>query len=154
MTSAWVENGPVSLPPRNVAYGAGIFVAAIAVIGVALGFHAGWRDGAAPGFGGLSTRRALDNGVLSASPIVEIAPPVAPAPSAADAAKAAADAAAAAKAKELAAQTAAAQALQAKTSKPEGNIDDILTSASEKPPAPVKPSTEEAPPPPKSDVPF
>jgi hypothetical protein len=153
MTSAWVENGPVSLPPRRVAYGAGLVVAALAVAGVALGFHAGWRDGQAPGFGG-AAKRASDNGVISATPVVEIAPPVPPAPTAADAAKAAEDAAAAAKAKELAAQTAAAQALQSKTAKPEGNIDDILTSASEKPPAPVKPAAEEAPPPPKSDVPF
>jgi hypothetical protein len=153
MTNAWIENGPVSLPPPRVAFIAGAVVAALAVTGVALGFHAGWRDGAAPGFGG-GVKRAADIGVTSASPIVEIAPPVAPAPSAADAAKAAADAAAAAKAKELAAQTAAAQALQSKTSRPEGNIDDILTSASEKPPAPVKPAAEEAPPPPKNDVPF
>ena len=153
MTSAWTENGPVSLPPPSVAYGAGVVVAVMAVIGIALGFHAGWRDGAAPGFGSI-TKRAADVGVREARPVVEIAPPVPPAPTAEEAAKAAAAAEAAAKAKELAAQTAAAQALQAKTAKPEGNIDDILTSSSEKPPAPVKPAAVEAPPPPSNDVPF
>jgi hypothetical protein len=62
-----------------------------------------------------------------------------------------------AKADALAAKAAAAQAVQAKPSKPTGNIDDILTSPSEKPPAPVKPSADEAPPPGapvKTDVPF
>jgi len=132
MTSAWTENGPVSLPPKPVAYGAGAAVAALALVGLALGFHTGWRDGGAPGG---STRRAADVGVQEARPVVEIAPPTPPAPSAEDAAKAAEEAAAAAKAKELAEQTAAAQALQAKTAKPQGNIDDILTSSSEKPPS-------------------
>ena len=56
----------------------------------------------------------------------------------------------------IAGKTAAAQALQSKPSSPSGNIDDILTSPQEKPPAPVKSPTDEAPPtaPVKSDVPF
>ena len=57
------------------------------------------------------------------------------------------------KAQEAAAQT-AAQAVQAKPSKPAGSIDEILASPSEKPPAPVKPSADEAPPTAQSDVPF
>lgn len=154
MTSAWTENGPVSLPPRSLAFGAGAVVALLALVGLGLGFHAGWRDGSDPSTDGTGASHINGAGIPDARPVVEIAPPVAPGPSAEDAAKAAADKAAADKAKELAAQTAAAQALQAKTAKPEGNIDDILTSASEKPPAPAKPSGDETPPPVKNDVPF
>ena len=50
-----------------------------------------------------------------------------------------------------------AQEIQAKPSKPGGDIDDILTSPNEKPPAQVKPAADEAPPPGapvKTDVPF
>jgi hypothetical protein len=57
----------------------------------------------------------------------------------------------------LAAKAAMAQEIQAKPSKPGGDIDDILASPSEKPPAAVKPGADEAPPssaPVKTDVPF
>jgi len=154
MASDWTENGPISLPPRSLAYGAGAIIALLAVIGLGLGLKAAWRQPAAPGFGAEASGNAGDDAV-AAQPIVELPPPVtAPAP-AKDEAKPAAptdeD-----KAKALAAQTAAAQAVQAKPSKPAADIDDILTSASEKPPAPAKPPTDEAPPdePAKSDVPF
>ena len=148
MTTEWIENGPVSLPPRPVAYGAGAVVAALAVVGVALGFHAGWRDGGTPNAAG-GIRRGAEAGVSEARPLVEIGPPVAAPPKTedTDAEKAAAE-----KAKELAAQQAAAQAIQAKAAKPAGNIDDILTSPAEKPPPEIKPAADE--PPPKSDVPF
>ena len=47
----------------------------------------------------------------------------------------------------IASKAAAAQALQSKPSSPSGNIDDILTSPQEKPPAPVKSdNADEAPP--------
>ena len=57
---------------------------------------------------------------------------------------------------DIAAKTAAAQAVQSKPAQTQSDIDDILTSASERPQAPAKPSTDETPPsgPTKSDVPF
>ncbi len=151
MASAWIDNGPVSLPPRSLVFGAVSAIVLLAVAGTGLGFRAAWREPAAPGLGGDQSGAAGD-GVLTAQPIVELPPPVtAPTP-----AKDATDDAqnTAAEGRELAAQTAAAQAVQAKSSKSSGDIDTILTSASEKPPPAVKPTTDEAPPPTKSDVPF
>jgi len=153
MAYSWTENGPVSLPPKSIAYGVGALLLVLAVAGAGLGYRAALRQSGAPGLAD-DTADASD-GTLIAKPIVDLPPPVAaPAPTEdkkpdADADKAKADA--------LAAQTAAAQAIQAKPSKTAGNIDDILTSASEKPPAPAKPPADEAPPPGppvKSDVPF
>src|SRR5258708_3415773 len=140
MASAWIENGPISLPPRSLAYGAGLALALLAVVGVGLGLRAAWRGADAPDLGGAA--QTADADTLTAKPIVELPPPV----TAPDAATADA----------LPQQTAAAQAVQAKAAKPSGNIDDILTSASEKPPAPARPPADEAPPgaPVKSDVPF
>jgi hypothetical protein len=155
MASDWTENGPISLPPRSLAYGVGAMIALLAVIGVALGLRAAWREPAAPGLDSDASQNASGDDAIAAQPIVELPPPVA-APAPAKDAKADATATDEAKAKALAAQTAAAQAIQAKPSKAAGDIDAILTSASEKPPAPVKPPADEAPPeaPVKSDVPF
>jgi len=91
---------------------------------------------------------------LTARPLVDVTPPTA-APAAADD-KADSSDADSAKATDLAAQTAKAQALQAKPTGAPGDIDTIMTSASEKPLAPVKKGPDEAPPPApvKSDVPF
>lgn len=157
MATAWIENGPVSLPPRPLAYGAGALVFILALVGVALGMRAAWREAGAPDLGGGRAQSAAGDDTLIAKPIVE-PPPPAPAPEPAkDEEKTDAASAGKQKADTLAAQTAAAQAIQAKPSKPAGSIDDILTSASEKPPAPVKPAADETPPPGppvKSDVPF
>ncbi|MBV8684989.1 MAG: hypothetical protein JO111_19110 [Caulobacteraceae bacterium] len=151
MADGWIDNGPVSLPPRALAYGAGAFVLVMAVVGGGLGFDAAWRRQAGPDIN--ATGPANQPGDLVAKPIVEIAPP-APAPEeskdednaddqANDAAKADA-------------QTAAAQANQG-NGDTKSDIDQIMTSATEKPPAPVKGPPEAPPPgtaPVKSDVPF
>ncbi len=157
MASAWIENGPVSLPPRPLAYGAGALVFILALAGIALGMRAAWREAGAPDLGGDRAQRAAGDDTLTAKPIVEPPPPVAAAEPAKDEDKADAAAADKTKSETLAAQTAAAQAIQAKPSQPAGDIDQILTSANEKPPAPVKPAADETPPPGppvKSDVPF
>ena len=157
MANAWTSNGPVSVPPRSVAYAAGALIAAMAIVGVGMGFRAAWRAPSEPGSALDSGRNATADGELTAHPIVEMPPPVtAPAPDKAD--DAAADAATDAEVagESIASRAAAAQAVQSKPSSPSGNIDDILTSPQEKPPAPVKSPTDEAPPaaPVKSDVPF
>lgn len=153
MASAWTENGPISLPSRTIAYGAGLAVVLFAVLGVAAGFEAASRRGAGPELDAAAGAGAKDD-ALVAKPIVDLAPP-APAP---EAAKDNADEtdAEAAKADALAAQTAAAQAIQAKPAIAGGNIDEVLTSPTEKPPATPAKGADEAPPgaPVKSDVPF
>jgi len=156
MASAWIENGPVSLPPRSLAYGAGFALVLLAAAGVGLGMRAAWRDMGAPGAGGDQTDKVDGSDTLIARPIVELPSPVVGPDDAKNSVEADAKAAADAKADALAAKTAAAQAVQSKTSKSEADIDDIMTSASEKPLAPAKPATDEAPPtaPVKSDVPF
>jgi len=156
MASAWTENGPVSLPPRSLAYFAGVVVLALAIVGVALGFRAASRQGAAPGIGDNGTEASASDDTLTAKPIVELPPPVTAPTAAKEEAKADDTKAADDKARELAAKTAEAQEIQAKPSKPAGDIDDILTSASEKPPAPAAAPADPAPPgaPVKSDVPF
>ncbi|HEY1926684.1 MAG TPA: hypothetical protein VGG92_04400 [Caulobacteraceae bacterium] len=149
MADSWIENGPVSLPPRALAYGAGAIVLVLAVVGGGLGFDAAWRRQAGPELN--ATGPANQPGDLVAKPIVEIAPP-APAPEESKDEDTADDQANdEAKADAL---TAAAQANQGKDAK--GDIDQIMTSPTEKPPAPVK-APPEAPPgtaPVKSDVPF
>lgn len=152
MADGWIDNGPVSLPPRALAYGAGVLVLAMAVVGGGLGFDAAWRKQAGPELS--ASGPANQPGDLIAKPIVEIAPP-APAPEESKDTSADDQANDEAKADALAAQTAAAQAIQSKPDA-KGDIDQIMTSPSEKPPAPVK-APPEAPPgtaPVKSDVPF
>ncbi len=151
MTSAWIGNGPIALPSRGVAYGAGVAVVLFAMLGVGLGFQAAWRKGAAPDLDAASSAGAGKDDALTARPIVDLAPPTAAPDAAKDGADDEAD-----KVDALAAQTAAAQAIQAKTAKGEGDIDDVLTSPTEKPPAVAKGAADEAPPgvPVKSDVPF
>ncbi|MEO8927137.1 MAG: hypothetical protein ABI306_08225 [Caulobacteraceae bacterium] len=156
MTNAWTENGPVSLPPRSLAYGAGALLVALAVAGVALGLRAAWREAGAPDLGAGPTASTPGDDTLTAKPIVDLPPPVAAPEPAKDEPTPDQVAADQAKADAIAAKTAAAQEIQAKPSKPAGNIDDILTSTSEKPPAPAKAAPDEAPPgaPVKTDVPF
>ena len=149
MAGAWIENGPVALPRPGLVYAAAGLMALLAVAGLGMGFSAAWRKVASPE-AGLGGHRAADDSI-AAQPIVDLAP-AAPAPTADagdDDDKADADAAA------QAAQAAQAQALQAKAGK-EGDIDQVMASPTEKPPAAVKPAADEAPPgaPVKSDVPF
>jgi len=156
MSNTWTTNGPVSLPPRWLAYTAGAVVMALAIVGVGMGVRAAFRDGGAPDLGGVSDG-AADNSTLVAAPIVQAPPPVAAPDSSADADKQDDADADQAKADALATKAAMAQEIQAKPSKPAGDIDDILASPNERPPAPVKPGADEAPPssaPVKTDVPF
>lgn len=150
MTQAWTPDGPISLPPRTLAYGAGAVIAVMAVVGIGLGFNASLRQSAAPGLEG-SGQTASADGAPIARPIVELPPPVTAANDAADIA--ASNATTAAEADNIDAQTAAAQAVQSKPSRAPVDIDQILTSKTEKPPTPVKPGADEAPPV-KTDVPF
>ena len=156
MSNAWTTNGPVSLPPRWLAYTAGMVVMVLALAGVGMGIRAAFRDGGAPDLGGLSGG-AADTSTLVAAPIVQAPPPVAAPDASADADKQDDGDADQSKADALAAKAAMAQEIQAKPSKAAGDIDDILTSPSERPPAPVKAAADEAPPPAapvKTDVPF
>jgi hypothetical protein len=150
MTQAWTPDGPISLPPRTLAYGAGAVIAAMAVVGIGLGFNASLRQSSAPGVEGVGQSASAD-GAPIASPIVELPPPVAAASD--EASTNTTTNAVDAEADTIDAQTAAAQAVQSKPSKSAGDIDQILTSHTEKPPAPVKATADEAPPV-KSDVPF
>lgn len=153
MASAWTENGPISLPSRPLAYGAGLAVVLFAVLGVGAGFDAASRRGGGPELDAAAGPGAKDDAVI-AKPIVDLTPP-APAPEAAKDASNDADTDAKAD-DDLAAQTAAAQAIQAKPASAGGNIDEVLTSPTEKPPAAGAKGADEAPPgaPVKSDVPF
>ncbi len=153
MASAWVGNGPIALPSRGLAYGAGVAVVLFAMLGVGLGFQAAWRKSAAPDLDAASSAGAGKDDALTARPIVDLAPPAAAPDTAKDDAEADNEAD---KADALAAQTAAAQAIQAKAAKDGGSIDDVLTSPTEKPPTVAKGGADEAPPgvPVKSDVPF
>jgi hypothetical protein len=149
---AWIENGPVSVPSTAVV---GLVAAAIgiaAIGGVGLGLKASWRDASHPAQGAVDTQ--VTGQAIIAQPIVELPQPQA-APPAANTAAETNSAKEADDSDEIAAKTAAAQAVQSKPAQAASNIDDILTSPSEKPQAPAKPSTDEAPPTaPKSDVPF
>jgi hypothetical protein len=147
---AWIENGPVSVPPTAVVVFIGVVLCGAAVLGAGIGVKASWRDTTRPAQGAVDTEASGQ--AINAQPIVEL-----PQPQAAPAAVAAATNAAkeADDSDDIAAKTAAAQAVQSKPAQSSGDIDDILTSSSEKPQAPAKPSTDEAPPSgPKSDVPF
>ncbi len=124
--------------------------------GVALGLRAAWRQSGAPSLAGGTAEAASDDDTLTAKPIVDLPAPVAAPEPTKDADNDTNDADEA-KADAIAAKTAAAQAVQSKPAKTGGDIDAILTSASERPPASAKPTSDEAPPPGppvKSDVPF
>lgn len=154
---AWIENGPVALPSRAVILWAGVTIVIAAGVGGGLGFRSSWRDTTRSVGGGVD--QAQDSQAIIAKPIVELpTPPPVPVAAANTAAANTAEARAAeADDSDLAAKTAAVAAAQAKPSQGSANIDDILTSSSEKPQAPAKPaSDEDAPGAPagKSDVPF
>jgi hypothetical protein len=155
---AWTDNGPVSLPPRGVAYFTAGLMVVLALAGAGLGFRASWRNGDRPALGDAGSTLA-DDQATPAKPIVDItaveqqavaAPAAAAANSAHDQDDQADD-----DSNDIAAQTAAAQAVQSRATKSAtSNIDDILTSRSERPQAPAKPSNDESAPGGKNDVPF
>lgn len=152
LASGWIDNGPVSLPPRALAYGVGAALFLIAAAGAGLGWRAASRPPSGPA--DPNGAAAADANTLTARPLVDITPPAAARVAADD--KSDSSDADSAKAADLAAQTAKAQALQAKPTGAPGDIDSIMTSASERPTAPAKKGPDEAPPPTpvKSDVPF
>jgi hypothetical protein len=153
MASAWIENGPISLPPRSLAYGAGLAVLLFAAAGMGLGLEASVRRAAGPDAGSGGNPQANDDALI-AKPIVELAPRTA-APEAAKNDTADADDEDA-KSEALAEKTAAAQAIQARAANGGANIDDVLTSPTERPPPPTRAPADESAPgaPVKTDVPF
>jgi hypothetical protein len=150
MASAWIQNGPVSLPPRSLAFGAGAALCLLAFVGVGLGLRAAWRETGLPDLSGAASSAVSDADVITAKPVVDL-----PAATNTDVNAASNSDADDKGDKDIAEKTAEAQQVQAKSSQPAGDIDQILTSPTEKPTAP-KPTTDEAPPAPpvKSDVPF
>ncbi|HEY7851721.1 MAG TPA: hypothetical protein VIB82_02025 [Caulobacteraceae bacterium] len=152
MASAWTENGPISLPPRSLAYGVGAALCLLACVGVGLGIRAAWKENGAPDLTGAASASADSADTLIAKPIVDLPPP----PVADASNQVTADTKDESKADAIQQRTAEAQQVQATASKSGGDIDQILTSPSEKPPATTKPTTDETPPGPpvKSDVPF
>jgi len=154
MVSAWTGNGPVSVPPRPLAFGVGGALVLLAFVGVGLGLRAAWRESGAPDLGGATSASAGDADTLVAKPIVVLPTPAAAA-NAAD--NAAAEAAADNNADAIDVRTAEAQRIQSTTAKAAPDIDQILASPSERPTSPSKQGGDEAAPPGppvKSDVPF
>jgi hypothetical protein len=151
---AWIENGPVSLPSGPTLALAAALIGAAAIVGGGFGFSAGWRGGAQRVVGAIDPNQDIDQ-APDAKPLVTLVAPTAPAA----ANIAAANTAVARKdddddSNDIAAKTAAVQAVQSKPADDQKNIDDLLTSPSEKPQAPAKPTTDEQAPPSKTDVPF
>lgn len=155
MASAWTGSGPVSTPPRGLAYGAGAALVLSAFVGLGLGVKAAWRESSAPQLGAAAD--SVDSAdTLVAKPIVELPAITAPANNTAEA-DASESAAAENRSEAIQEKTAEAQQVQATTSRSGRDIDTILASPTEKPTAPSKSATvEPAPPGPpvKSDVPF
>jgi hypothetical protein len=152
---SWIEHGPVSLPPQRVVTFAAAAIVATALLAGGLGFRSGWRDGSRSAAAG-EDATDVSAQAITAKPLVELPPPIIP-PAASNAAPPSNAMAANGQGDgDIDAKQAQAQAVQAKPSQSAGDIDDILTSQSEKPQAPVKPPADEsAPPAPgKSDVPF
>jgi hypothetical protein len=165
---AWTANDPVSTPGKGTVYVAAFFLAVTAIVGVGLGFRASMRDASRSGAqGSVDDNLGVDQ-AQPARPIVEIPNQVAPPPetnAAATNGLAAATNTVVKKPDEadatndIAVRTAAVQAAQNNPAKPPADIDSLLTSQSERPQAPAKPSTDDQPPaastpPAKTDVPF
>ncbi|HEY1425049.1 MAG TPA: hypothetical protein VGF50_00125 [Caulobacteraceae bacterium] len=154
---SWTESGPVSTPPKATVSLVAVALAAVALFGVGYGVHAVWR-GLGPAAAG-SGDEARDSQAVAARPLVDI-PAVEQPPVTTNAAPAAANAAAAkdqdeAAANTIAAKTAAAQAVQSKPADQPPDIDQMMTSPSEKPQTAAKPTTDEgAPGAPTNNVPF
>ncbi|HEY3797547.1 MAG TPA: hypothetical protein VGL58_04280 [Caulobacteraceae bacterium] len=150
---SWTDDGRVSTPPSSVVYAAAGVLLVVALAGVGFGLQTGWRDTGRPEAGSVDDQLSPGQ-ATAAQPIVDIQSAEQQPPAAAPSNAVAADSEEA-DSNDIAAKTAAAQAVQSKTSQSPQNIDDILTSSSEKPQAPAKPSTDEdAPNTGKTDVPF
>jgi hypothetical protein len=155
---SWVDHGPISVPPKSTVTFAAVLLAGVALFGAGYGVHAVWRAGGPASAG--SGDQSQDAQAITARPLVDLTaaeqkppPPANAAPAAnAVAEKDESDE----EANSIAERTAAAQAVQSKPAQQTGDIDQILTSPSEKPQAPAKPSTDESAPgaPNKNDVPF
>ncbi|MGH6957632.1 MAG: hypothetical protein ACREEW_13285 [Caulobacteraceae bacterium] len=140
---AWIENGPVSIPPKPVVRTVAVLVAVVALAGIGYGLREGWRDGGRSAIGATDSTDDVAAAV-QAQPLVTLPPVEPPAPSnAAPAANALADKDEDA-ANAIAEKTAAAQAAQSKPAQSVPDIDDILTSSSEKPQAPAKGSGDQS----------
>jgi hypothetical protein len=152
---SWIENGPVALPSRGVVGLAATAILIAAVGGAGIGFRSGWRDGSKSAAAGEDVTDVSAQ-AIAAKPLVELPPPVAPPASNAAPASNAMAAKDEGDDNDIDAKEAQAQAVQAKPSQSMGDVDQILTSPSEKPQAPVKPPADESAPaaPGKSDVPF
>ena len=153
MVSAWTGDGPVSTPPRALAYGVGAALVVLAFVGVGLGWRASLR-GSGPDMGG-ATASTDQTGDLIAKPIVELT--TLPAASNTADNSTASEADNTDRSAGIDVKTAEAQRVQSTTSKSGADIDQILTSPSERPTSPAKSAGDEAAPPGppvKSDVPF
>jgi hypothetical protein len=161
---AWTANGPVSVPPRGLVYVVAFLILAAAAGGSVLGFKSSQRDTARGGATvGVDQSQGIDQ-APDATPIVDITAMQAPPPTAAatNTLAAATNATAArtdedAATNDIAVRAAAVQAAQNNPAKPAPDIDSILTSQTERPQPPAKPSTDDQPPnppPAKTDVPF
>ena len=162
---AWTANGPISSPGKGTTYVVAFLIAATAVGGAVLGFRASMRDTSRSAAGvGVDDVQGLDD-AQPARPIVDITPMTAPPPTAAatnalaDATNTIAKKPDEAATNEIAVRTAAVQAAQNNPAKPAPDIDTLLTSQSERPQTPAKPSTDDEPAqqstaPAHSDVPF
>ncbi|HTX50635.1 MAG TPA: hypothetical protein VME40_14715 [Caulobacteraceae bacterium] len=148
------NEGPISIPPRGVVYGAATAVAVAALVGIGIGFRAGWRDGGRTPFGSSDQSQGVDSAII-AKPIVDIPQVEQQAPANTVASNAAADSDDE-DSNAIAEKAAAAQALQSKPVTTTPTIDDVEASPTEKPAAAAKPSTDEGEPgaPVKTDVPF
>jgi hypothetical protein len=153
---AWIDNGPVSLPSGRTLALAAALIGAAALVGAGFGFSAAWRGGAQRVAGAIDPNQDIDQ-AADAKPLVTLVEPTAPAATnvaAANTAQAKKDDEDDDSSNEIAAKTAAVQAVQSKPADEPKNIDDMLASPSEKPQAPAKTTTDEEAPPSKTDVPF
>jgi hypothetical protein len=146
-------------------YVVAFFIAAAAVGGSVFGFRASMRDTSHATAGtGVDDLQSLD-AATPARPIVDVTPMAAPPPEAAatntlaDATNAVTKRTEEAATNDVAVRTAAVQAQQNNPARPAQDIDTLLTSQSERPQTPAKPSTDDQPAqttgqPAKNDVPF
>ncbi len=164
---AWTANGPISTPGKGTIVVVACLMAAAAVAGSVMGLRTSLRDTAHETIGaGVDDPQALQD-AAPARPIVDITPVQAPpaAGAASNTLAAATNATAtravddqAAATNDIAVRAAAVQAQQNNPAQPPPDIDALMTSQSERPQAPAKPSSGDesgqGSAPDKSDVPF
>jgi hypothetical protein len=154
---AWIDNGPISLPTPSLTRLVSGVIIVVALAGAGVGFRGAWR-GDRPSFD-VSDSQGVDQTTL-AKPIVEIqaAQQQAAASNTVAANSAVANADQTDDSNAIAARTEAVEEAQSKAAGPPANVDELLTSQSEKPQAPAKGSDDEGAPgaPDKgaNDVPF